>query len=487
MNWRKGSISPFLTYSIILFFIFDGTALGLNIWLTQRIQSQTIELNLAGRQRMLSQKMVKEFLYAPPSATNQTQLTTLKESVSLFDRTLSAFRNGGTTINTDNTLVTIESFQHRPYYPLVEQGWNNWLPLRTQVLSYINTPSPSLYVALNQAFAEQNNLLLNNMNALALAIEQQARYETGKIRFLQAIALLLGMINFVTAYWLYRNRINALEHEKTLIEALLQDMPSAVAVTDDDGLIVQANRKFMTLLAIDSDALNRQKIHDLIVPLDDQSNLYQLSNLAFKHAILKVEKSSAFDNGRHMAIWQIEDVSHDMAEREHLTSLAYKDPLTSLENRVAFEDHLKALNQTSGNDALHAIMFLDLNNFKHVNDNFGHNRGDIILREVGLRLKQFISPGIKIARHGGDEFTILLQNIEDEEHAICCAKEIIEALKTPYYVGLETLHINASIGITSFKGQQEDPSHLITNADRAMYQAKLKPDTPNIHCAPFNG
>lgn len=436
---------------------------------------------------MLSQKMVKEFLYAPPSATNQTQLTTLKESVSLFDRTLSAFRNGGTTINTDNTLVTIESFQHRPYYHLVEQGWNNWLPLRTQVLSYINTPSPNLYVALNQAFAEQNNLLLSNMNALALAIEQQARYETGKIRILQAIALLLGMINFVTAYWLYRNRLNRLEHDKTLIEALLQDMPSAVAFTNDDGRIVQANRKFTVLLAIDSDALYRHKMCDLIVPLDDQSNLYQRSERTFNHVIFKVEKSSAFDNGRHMTIWQIEDVSHDMAEREHLANLAYKDPLTGLENRVAFEDHLKVLNQTSGNDALHAIMFLDLNNFKHINDNFGHNKGDIILREVGLRLKQFISPDIKIARHGGDEFTVLLQNIEDEEHAICCAKRIIETLKTPYYVGLETLHIDASIGITSFIGQQKDPSDLITNADRAMYQAKLLPDTPNIHCVPFNG
>lgn len=487
MDWRQNSTPSLLIYAVIFFFICDGTALALNSWLTKRIQAQTIELNLAGRQRMLSQKMVKELFYSPLGAINESQLTEFKNTIDLFDRTLGAFRNGGTTINTDNTLVTIQSFSERSYFNIVKRSWNTWLPLREEALNYIASPSPKHYIDLNKEFANRNDTLLNQMNDLTLAIEKQAHFEISQIKALQGIALLLGMVNFLIAYWLYRHRLKSLEHEKSLIDSLLHEMPLAVAFTDDKGNILKANRKFSELLAVDDDSIKNYKIDEYIIPLKKRPTYFQLSKHAFNQAVLKVEKSIANDNGKQITIWRIEDISHDIAEREQLSNLAYKDSLTNLDNREAFKEHLETLQTEADAESLHAIMFLDLNNFKHVNDNFGHNKGDAILKEVGIRLQEFVGPNIKIARHGGDEFTILLQDIDDEEQAIEYANRIRESLRAPLHIDFDTLHLDTSIGITSFRSHHKDIMKLISNADKAMYHAKFKKGVPNIHFLPFNG
>lgn len=481
MSWRTNKTNPFLAYAVILFFIFDGAALGLNIWLTQRVQSQTVELNLAGRQRMLSQKMVKEFLYAPPSATTNATLDTLSQTIELFDRTLSAFRMGGTTMNTDQTPVTIASFNQRSYYNIVEKAWGTWVPLRQDLQRYTEEPSAALFSRINQLFASQSSLLLDYMNELALAIETQARYETGQIRLLQTIALLLGMLNFIAAFWLYRLRLRALEKEQSLIDSLLNEMPTAMVFTDDQGHLIQANPKFTKLLGIEFDVAQAHKIEDLIIPYPDKKGVWQLSFLATNRAIVKVEKTSTYQDNQHLIVWRIEDVSEEFAEREQLSCLAYQDPLTGLDNRMAFEEKFNLQNQLACNDQLYALMFLDLNNFKQINDTFGHNKGDMILREVGFRLKQFASDHFHIARYGGDEFILLLQNIQNEERAIAQAELIVESLKAPYYIGSGALYIDASVGITTFSGKQANTTRIISKADKAMYKAKKNRDGYGVH------
>ncbi|SBS28497.1 Cyclic di-GMP phosphodiesterase Gmr [Marinomonas aquimarina] len=487
MSWRNNKTNPYLTYAVILFFIFDGTALGLNIWLTQRVQNQTIELNLAGRQRMLSQKMVKEFLYAPPGAATPDLREKLSQTVNLFDRTLNAFRMGGTTLDTDGNLVTLNTFNNRHYFELVEKAWGTWVPMRQDLNNYTKTPTAELFLRINQRLDAQSTLLLNYMNELALAIETQARYETGQIRLLQTIALILGMLNFVAAFWLYRLRLQALEQEQSLIDSLLNSMPSAMVFTDDQGHLIQANPKFTALLGLDLDSAAQHKIEDLIIPYPDKQGIWQLSFLATHRAIVKVEKTSAYQDDKHLIVWRIEDVSEDFAEREQLSSLAYKDPLTGLDNRMAFEEHFNQQNQLACSDHLYALMFLDLNNFKQINDTFGHNKGDMILREVGFRLKQFVSDSFHIARYGGDEFILLLQNIRDEESAIAKAEYLVESLKAPYYVGSEILYIDASIGITTFTGKQSNTTKIISKADKAMYQAKKNHNGHNVHLIQWEG
>ena len=472
MSWITNKANPFLTYAVVLFFVFDGLALGMNIWLTQRIQVQTIELNLAGRQRMLSQKMVKEFLYAPPGAANKAQLSQFTQTVNLFDRTLSAFRIGGSTIDTNNQLVTLETFHKRAYYDIVEQAWSIWVPLRQSTLRYIDSPTPALFVELNQAFSQNNNQILNLMNDLALAIEQQARYETGQIRILQTAALILGMLNFIAAFFLYRLRLRTLEQERSLVDALLNDMPAAMVFTAEDGSIRQANPRFTELLGIDIDTVKQHKFGEYIEPHPDYENYYQLSSLAFNRAVIKAEQTQVQQDGVRLCVWRLEDASKDIAERSQLSSLAYKDSLTGLDNRLAFDDHFNQQNQLASQEHLFAIMFLDLNNFKSINDNFGHNKGDAILKEVGYRLQSFVSDDCHIARFGGDEFLILQQHLSTEEKAVATAQTIIDVLKEPFYIGAETLNIQASIGIVTFRGRHASLAQLVSAADKAMYEAK---------------
>ncbi|MBJ7550062.1 diguanylate cyclase domain-containing protein [Marinomonas ostreistagni] len=480
MRWITNKANPFLTYAVVLFFVFDGLALGMNIWLTQRIQTQTIELNLAGRQRMLSQKMVKEFLYAPPGAANKAQLSQFTQTVNLFDRTLSAFRIGGSTIDTNNQLVTLDAIHERSYYNIVEETWGIWLPLRETALQYIASPTPTLFVELNQAFLQSNHIILNLMNDLALAIEQQARYETGQIRLLQTVALMLGMLNFLAAFLLYRLKLKTLEKEKSVVDALLNDMPAAMVFTSEEGSILKANPRFIQLIGVDFESIKQHKLKDLVEPHPKHDKYYQLSAIALNRAIIKTEQTTVQQDGEKIIVWRLEDASYELQERNSLSTLAYKDSLTGLDNRLAFEDHFNRQNKLANKEHLFALMFIDLNNFKIINDNFGHHKGDAVLKEVGFRLQALVTDTCHIARFGGDEFLVLQQHLDDEEKAIVLAQTIAEVLKQPFYIESDTLNIYASIGIVTFRGHYDSLNRLVSTADEAMYEAKSSTENISI-------
>lgn len=481
MFWRLKRATSSITYAIILFFVFDGLALGLNVWLTERIQTHTVELNLAGRQRMLSQKIVKEFLSSPPGATTQAKLTQLAQTTTLFDRTLSAFRIGGSTVNTDNSLVSLHDFNNRSYAPIIEETWAIWSPLREHIYQYTKSPTPERFVQLNQELNQHNLTLLNNMNNLAFAIETQARSETHQVRLFQALALVLAILNFVAASVLYRRKVKTLEKERTLIDTLLNDMPSAMVFTDNEGYILNENPRFISLLGISLEEAKRYRIQDLITPEEGSSDHWKLTDLAFNRARLKVERTCAIEDDQELTIWRIEDVSKAYQQQEQLSALAFKDPLTELYNRAAFEQHLRDVRPTLSQAYLNALMFIDLDGFKQVNDLFGHSKGDEVLSEVGDRLRKFCDEHSYIARRGGDEFTVLTTQLTSKEQAEKMAESIIEDLSMPYS-SLETpLDVSASIGLVVFRGAHSNIINLISKADNAMYLAKQKDDACRIH------
>ncbi len=481
MFWRRNKASSFIAYAIVLFVIFDGIALGLNVWITEKIQNHAVELNLAGRQRMLTQKIVKEFLSTPPGAASSERLALLAQSTTLFDRTLNAFRQGGTTVNTDNSLVTIKSFSPRPYSNIIETSWTIWSPLRESIYQYTKTPTPELFIRLNQQLQEHNLTLLNNMNDLAFAIESQARSETYQIRVYQAVALALAILNFIAASVFYRRRVKELENEHSLIDALLNDMPSAMVFTDSEGYLLNENPRFIELLGISQTELKQHRIQDLITPDENNSGFWTLSDIAFNRARLKVEQSCATDGEQAITVWRIEDVSRDCEKQEQLASLAFTDPLTKLHNRAAFEQHLKEVTPALSSAHKHCLMFIDLDGFKQVNDLFGHNKGDQVLKEVGTRLQAFCEQNACVARRGGDEFTLLATNLETHNQAEKLAKSIIEALSAPYTSLENQLDISASIGLVIFNNNQSNLLELINTADHAMYMAKQSSEPIRIH------
>lgn len=153
---------------------------------------------------------------------------------------------------------------------------------------------------------------------------------------------------------------------------------------------------------------------------------------------------------------------------------ATHDALTGLPNRSLFVNRLRHTLQRARRDEqyLFAILFLDLDRFKNVNDSLGHNTGDLLLVETARRLETCVRPTDTLARLGGDEFTILLEDIENPEGAVRVAERVQEKLRTPFALNGHELYLTASIGIVSKPADYHKPEDLLRDADTAMYRAK---------------
>src|SRR5256886_11687656 len=167
------------------------------------------------------------------------------------------------------------------------------------------------------------------------------------------------------------------------------------------------------------------------------------------------------------------DVSERKALEEKLTHQAFHDSLTNLPNRAAFRIHLDHALQKDTERRI-AVLFLDLDDFKTVNDTMGHDVGDQLLAAVGARIASTLRPGDTVARLGGDEFAVLLNNMEDEQIAARVAERITRQLAPPFAIGGKEISMQASIGIAGLVSGQEAAEELIRNADVAMYIAKSK-------------
>jgi len=159
--------------------------------------------------------------------------------------------------------------------------------------------------------------------------------------------------------------------------------------------------------------------------------------------------------------------------REKLFELAHYDPLTRLPNRTLFQLRLEmALAQARRDGSLTAVLQLDLDHFKDINDTFGHAAGDHLLKEVAARLQSLLRGTDTVARIGGDEFAIILTSQRTPHQVGRLAEKIVQAARDPVSWQQSELHVGASIGITLCPSDDEDPEQLLKNADLALYQAK---------------
>ena len=173
-------------------------------------------------------------------------------------------------------------------------------------------------------------------------------------------------------------------------------------------------------------------------------------------------------------ILQAQDVTARRDAEARLEHMAYYDALTSLANRVRFNECLAASIERCQQDRRHsyAVMYLDFDRFKLINDTMGHSAGDEFLVKVAQRLQQQIRPGDVVGRLGGDEFAILIHDLDSEEVALALAERLQEALAKPYSVNDTKINSSASIGITFSGFGYQTPDEVLRDADIAMYRAK---------------
>jgi diguanylate cyclase (GGDEF)-like protein/PAS domain S-box-containing protein len=181
--------------------------------------------------------------------------------------------------------------------------------------------------------------------------------------------------------------------------------------------------------------------------------------------------------GENGAATRVIGVSQDVSERkrqeEEVRYLAYHDTLTGLPNRRLLDDRLRqSVFAAQRRDARLAVMVIDLDHFKHVNDTLGHKAGDAVLREVANRLMGCVRKADTLARHGGDEFVIVIPDLALETDCSIVAEKILRTMKPEFRVDGRAFTIGASIGISLFPGDAGDGEALLRNADVAMYRAK---------------
>lgn len=264
-----------------------------------------------------------------------------------------------------------------------------------------------------------------------------------------------------------------------------------VLVTDAKGLIVHVNRAFMEITGYQcEDVMGRQP--SLFKSGRHSSNFYQqMFQTLERTGEWSGEIWNRRKSGEIYPQWQTIRVIHDdlghishyvavfsdisaIKDSEHeLAHLAHHDPLTDLPNRLLFTDRAE---QALASAQLHkrgcALLLLDLDHFKIINDSLGHNVGDQLLKLVGERLKALFGPGVTLARLGGDEFAVLAENCSQVVQAAALAQRMLDVMKQPFIFDGHQLFISASIGISLFPNDALSAEQLLRNADSALFKAK---------------
>lgn len=321
-------------------------------------------------------------------------------------------------------------------------------------------------------------------------LNEERSWQAEELQFVSAVTkqieIALQKIDFINNIW----------EEKEKAQVTLDSIGDAVITTDSEARLVYLNPVAEQLTGWknhEAKGMPLMKVFEIVSeetgqPLENpvykclsRGSMVELAN----HTVLisrsgqrfAIENSAAPIKGKDGTITGVILVFHDVSEKRQMVTqlrqLAYYDPLTQLPNRILFNDRLTvALAKAQRDREMLAIMLLDLDRFKLVNDMMGHVTGDILLKEVAVRLSKCLRKTDTMCRLGGDEFTFILPAIISAEDAAKVARKILGAIQMPFTVNCHEFHISASIGIAVFPHDGDDAETMMKHADLAMYQAK---------------
>jgi diguanylate cyclase (GGDEF)-like protein len=291
-----------------------------------------------------------------------------------------------------------------------------------------------------------------------------------------------------------RERDRALHIQNVLFDAALNNMSQGLLMTDRNQRMIVFNKRFLDLFAIDpsrfgpglpmNDIFMRMSVSGAIP--DSMVETIYLKQRGFADARQSGTFVVSGEGGQSIAVSQrpiadggwvatYEDVSEQRRAEEHIRFAAHHDALTKLPNRVLFRIRLdEMIINLAHRDTGLALLYLDLDRFKHVNDTLGHPIGDALLEAAGRRLLSCLRGADIVARLGGDEFAIAFESGDLPAAAEHLGHRVIETLGTPYNLVGHTVIVGASIGIALAGDGEMNADTLLKNADMALYQAKAK-------------
>jgi diguanylate cyclase (GGDEF)-like protein len=329
---------------------------------------------------------------------------------------------------------------------------------------------------------DEVELLQGIANQLAIAIDQAELYEQTRVAAATAM----------TQAEQLRQTLQELQQTQALLQATLDSTADGILVINQAGKIAGFNKKFVEMwhipeyiLALQDDSQALAFVLDQLIDpeafLSKVRELYAQPN-AESHDVLEFKDGRIFErysqphclDGKIVGrVWSFRDVTEQARAEKKIRYQALHDILTGLPNRMLFNDRLSlALANAGRRQGMLAVMFMDLDRFKTINDTLGHAYGDRLLQDVAKRLTGCLREGDTVARWGGDEFTLLLPQILDIKEVAKIAQRILEALRPVFNLEGHQLHITNSIGIALYPDDGEDAETLLKNADIALYSAK---------------
>ncbi len=286
-------------------------------------------------------------------------------------------------------------------------------------------------------------------------------------------------------------RLREVEARLRLFAQVFEHSGEGILITDRNNRIVEVNAAFSRITGYDvselvgqNPRLMRSGMHDagfyqnLWRSLDAHGHWKgEIFNRTREGSVIPLLQSISLlrdEQGQvshHIAI--ATDISHIKETQSRLDFLAHHDALTGLPNRLLFNDRLEqAIVRAKRDASMFALLFIDLDRFKTINDSLGHHVGDLVLIEVAQRLVTLVRQADTVARLGGDEFVVLLEDVNAHPDVFRLADKIVQRLRQPYFIETHELHLGCSIGITLFPEDGLDAVAMLKNADASMYRAK---------------
>ncbi|MCW5620240.1 MAG: EAL domain-containing protein [Burkholderiales bacterium] len=282
-----------------------------------------------------------------------------------------------------------------------------------------------------------------------------------------------------------------LEDELRLAARVFESTDEGIVVTDPAERIIAVNPAFEQMTGYREDELRGQRPTMLAAKRHDprflsqlwekvhhtgrwQGELWARSKSGEEVPYLMTMSAVRDDEGaviNHVGVMR--DISHIKRSQEQLEYLANYDALTGLGNRNLFMSQLKVgLDRAARHHRRLALIFIDLDNFKTINDTLGHDVGDLLLAEVAHRLKASVRQEDVVCRLGGDEFTVYVEDFADPEALVSTAQRLVQSISEPYLLGQHRLEVTASVGISIYPNDGSSITELMKNADTAMYKVK---------------
>ena len=312
-----------------------------------------------------------------------------------------------------------------------------------------------------------------------------------KVSFVDQRGELAGLIGVITDVTRYKETERALEASESRFRVLIENSLDLISVVDRDGRIQYQSPSLRELLGYDPAETIGKNVIELVHREDQDQALTAIRRiiesrqssepvefrLRHRDGMWRTFESlgtNCIENPHiHGVVFNSRDITDRKVIQQRIQHLAYHDNLTGLPNRSLLQDRLAhSIARAERARRKVGVLFIDLDNFKNINDTLGHDVGDELLRQVARRLSECVRLEDTIARQGGDEFIILLDSLEDGRAASIVATKVLNALRQAFRLGGVEQHVSGSVGIALYPEDGRDAQTLMKNADTAMFHGK---------------